>query len=63
MLAASKLYANISFESLGELLGIPSDRAEKIATELISSERLPGSIDQLEQLVSFEGKQDTWLNA
>ncbi|KAH7729510.1 PCI domain containing protein [Aphelenchoides avenae] len=54
MLAASKLYANISFESLGDLLGISSDRAEKIATELISSERLPGSIDQLEQLVSFE---------
>uniref|UniRef100_A0A915DBQ1 COP9 signalosome complex subunit 4 n=1 Tax=Ditylenchus dipsaci TaxID=166011 RepID=A0A915DBQ1_9BILA len=54
MLATSKLYDNISFEGLGELLGISAVNAEKIATKMISSERLKGSIDQLEGVVFFE---------
>jgi COP9 signalosome complex subunit 4 len=54
MLAASKLYANITFQGLGDLLGIPSIKAEKVVTQMISTERLKGTIDQLDQLVSFE---------
>uniref|UniRef100_A0A914BYV8 COP9 signalosome complex subunit 4 n=1 Tax=Acrobeloides nanus TaxID=290746 RepID=A0A914BYV8_9BILA len=54
MLAASKLYANISFESLGSLLGITPEKAERIATQMIASNRLHGSIDQLEQYLNFE---------
>lgn len=31
-------------------------KAEKIATQMISEEKIRGVIDQLEQTVSFEGK-------
>ncbi|KAI1725073.1 PCI domain-containing protein [Ditylenchus destructor] len=54
MLAISKLYDNITFDGLAELLGINAVNAEKIATGLISSDRLKGSIDQLECVVYFE---------
>lgn len=56
MFAASKLYANISFENLGDLLGIPSQKAEVIATEMIATQRLHGTIDQMEKTVYFEGR-------
>ncbi|KAL3082695.1 hypothetical protein niasHS_010497 [Heterodera schachtii] len=54
ILAASRLYANISFDGLGQLLGIPAAKAEKVATQMISGEKVQGAIDQLERTVSFE---------
>jgi len=54
VLAASRLYANISFVGLGQLLDVPAAKAEKIATLMISAEKVRGAIDQLEQTVSFE---------
>jgi hypothetical protein len=56
MLATSKLYDNISFDGLADLLGISDVNAEKIATKMISTDRLKGSIDQLERIVFFEGR-------
>jgi COP9 signalosome complex subunit 4 len=56
VLAAAKLYKNITFESLGELLGITATKAEKITTAMISTDRLRGAdIDQLDQTISFDG--------
>mmetsp|Transcript_24911 Transcript_24911/g.63229 ORF Transcript_24911/g.63229 Transcript_24911/m.63229 type:complete len:406 (-) Transcript_24911:124-1341(-) len=53
MLAASKLYTNISFEQLGALLGIEATKAERMASAMLVEQRLQGSIDQVEQLIHF----------
>ncbi|ESO08836.1 hypothetical protein HELRODRAFT_190631 [Helobdella robusta] len=54
MLSASKLYNNISFQELGTLLEIPSKKAEKIASQMISEGRMNGYIDQIDSFVHFE---------
>ncbi|KAG9440942.1 hypothetical protein H6P81_021107 [Aristolochia fimbriata] len=54
LLSASKLYTNISFEELGALLGIPPQKAEKIASRMIYEDRMRGSIDQVEAVIHFE---------
>ncbi|CAN6539413.1 unnamed protein product [Malus baccata var. baccata] len=54
LLSASKLYTNISFEELGTLLGIEPHKAEKIASKMISEDRMRGSIDQVEAVIHFQ---------
>lgn len=53
-MAVSKLYKNISFEQLGILLNIPAVKAEKIASQMISSGTMNGFIDQIDGFVHFE---------
>lgn len=40
LLAASRLYDNIYFEELGQLLGVPAEKAERIACRMIAEQRL-----------------------
>lgn len=56
LLSASKLYNNITFEELGALLEINHEKAEKIASQMISENRMNGSIDQISTIVHFETK-------
>ncbi|KAL3877789.1 hypothetical protein ACJMK2_035439 [Sinanodonta woodiana] len=62
LLSASKLYNNISFEELGSLLEIPASKAEKIASQMITEERMNGYIDQIDSIVHFEARETlpTW---
>jgi len=62
LLAASKLYNNITFQGLGQLLEIPPEKAERIASKMITEERLQGHIDQIDSTVHFETKEmlDSW---
>ena len=62
LLAASKLYNNITLEGLGLLLEIPPEKAERIASRMITEERMFGHIDQIDSVVHFERRQmlDTW---
>ncbi|XP_033755568.1 COP9 signalosome complex subunit 4-like [Pecten maximus] len=62
LLSASKLYNNISFDELGSLLEIPSTKAEKIASQMITEERMNGCIDQIDSIVHFEDREalPTW---
>jgi len=62
LLAASKLYNNITLEGLGQLLEIPPEKAERIASRMITEERMCGHIDQIDSVVHFERRQmlDTW---
>ena len=53
VLAASKLYNNISFGQLGALLGIEAAQAERIASAMLAEQRLRGSIDQVDELIHF----------
>uniref|UniRef100_A0A1I8BYM7 COP9 signalosome complex subunit 4 n=1 Tax=Meloidogyne hapla TaxID=6305 RepID=A0A1I8BYM7_MELHA len=55
-LAASRLYSNISFDGLGQLLGVSTKKAEKIASQMISTDKVHGKINQLDSTVSFESK-------
>lgn len=62
LLAASKLYNNITFSGLGALLEIPANKAERTASKMITEGRMQGHIDQIDSTVHFETKQvlDTW---
>lgn len=60
LLSASKLYNNITFVELGALLEIQADKAERIASQMISEERLNGYIDQIDGIVHFESR--FWSN-
>lgn len=51
--AASKLYNNIRFEELGELLGVSADKAEATAARMIYEKRMTATIDQVENLLEF----------
>lgn len=55
LLSASKLYNNITFEELGALLEIAPEKAEKIASQMITEARMNGYIDQIDSIVHFEG--------
>ncbi|KAI0969944.1 hypothetical protein F4678DRAFT_437040 [Xylaria arbuscula] len=54
LLAASRLYINIGFDALGELLGLDASRAEDTTAKMIEQGRLVGRIDQIEQVIWFE---------
>lgn len=54
LLSASKIYNNIKFDELAALLDVSSEKAEEIAVQMITENRMVGSIDQLEKLISFE---------
>lgn len=56
LLAASKSYKNIKFEGLGALLEIDAEKAEKIASQMITEGRLNGDIDQIDSVVYFKSK-------
>jgi len=60
MLAASKLYANITFDQLGALLGIDAHKTEHIAASMLAEKRLGGSIDQVESRIYFEHAPDDY---
>lgn len=53
LIAASRLYENIAFESLGALLGVSANQAEHYAAQMIEQVRLTGHIDQIAQLLYF----------
>ncbi|KAF7726476.1 COP9 signalosome complex subunit 4 [Apophysomyces ossiformis] len=54
LLSASKIYNNITFAELAVLLNVTPDQAEQIAAHMIGENRMVGSIDQLDRLISFE---------
>ncbi|KAI1259812.1 COP9 signalosome complex subunit 4 [Xylariaceae sp. FL1019] len=54
LLAASRLYSNISFDALAGLLGLDAERAEDTTAKMIEQGRLVGRIDQIEQVIWFE---------
>jgi len=62
LLAASKIYLNIPFEELGKLLGVETERAERIASRMIKEDRLKGTIDQVDSMIIFEETPDPLLS-
>ena len=62
LLAVSKIYKNISFNELGNLLGINPLNAERIAAQMICEQRMVGSIDQIKSNLEFKASSslDSW---
>lgn len=56
LVGASKLYNNIGFDQLGELLGIDAEKAEDHAAKMFEQGRLSGYIDQIDRCIFFEGE-------
>ncbi|RCI06193.1 COP9 signalosome complex subunit 4, partial [Rhizopus stolonifer] len=54
LLSASKIYNNIAIDELAALLNVSPEQAEQVAARMISENRMVGSIDQLDRLISFE---------
>jgi len=53
LVAASRLYCNVSFDQLGALLGLSPDRAEAVASRMIREGRLEGTLDQVSGVLVF----------
>lgn len=51
--ATSRVYANITFASLGALLGVGPARAEKVAARMVVEGRLAATIDQVDGVLEF----------
>jgi COP9 signalosome complex subunit 4 len=62
MAAAIKIYENIRFEELGNLLEISTAKAEQIAARMIKEGRLMGYIDQIDGILYFEEDRDVLKN-
>lgn len=62
LLAASKLYNNITLDGLGALLEISPNKAERIASKMISEGRMQGHIDQIDAIVHFNSNKilESW---
>lgn len=54
VLAASRVYNNITFRGLGLLLGLKPSAAEAMARTMIQQKRLKATIDQIDGLIIFE---------
>lgn len=54
LLSASKLYKSVTFKELGALLEVDSEKAEKIASNMITEDRMNGEIDQISNIIIFE---------
>ncbi|KAI1440854.1 hypothetical protein F5Y02DRAFT_324149 [Annulohypoxylon stygium] len=54
LLGVSRLYCNIGFDALGEILGLDAEKAEDTTAKMIEQGRLVGSIDQIDRIIFFE---------
>lgn len=61
----SRIYTNITFNELGNFLGISASQGEKIISKMISEKRVHAVLDQLHELVEFEevGAQQLIFNS
>jgi len=59
MIAVSTIYQSIYITELALVLGVTSEKAEKIAATMIMDGSVSGSIDQMEGLVMFDRQGTT----
>ena len=59
MVAVSKIYKTIYFESLSQLLGIGMDKVEKLAAKMILDGSLYGTIDEVDGILTFGMEEDS----
>jgi len=59
MVAASQIYSSIYFTALGQLLGLSTEKTEKIASKMILDGSLKAFIDQVDGILCFDGQEDS----
>ena len=57
LLSASRLYENIETGDLGALLGLDAEKAEEYAARMLEQGRLTGRIDQIDNMIFFDGRE------
>ena len=55
LLSASRLYSNIGMHELGLLLDLDAEKAEQYAATMLEQGRLAGRIDQIDEMLFFDG--------
>ena len=56
VLAASRVYRSISSASLGGLLGMPGEAAQRTVAAMVSGGHLRASIDQVDAVIDFAAR-------
>ena len=59
MVAASQIYSSIYFTALGQLLGLSTEKTEKIASKMILDGSLKAFIDQVDGILCFDAQEDS----
>ena len=54
IVCTSKLYMNITFDELGNFLGISAEKAEEFVAKMVSEGRIFAVLDQQDGLIEFE---------
>lgn len=54
ILVLSKVYLNITFESLGKFLNITTEKAERIISDMVRENRIQAQLDQMTNTIDFE---------
>ena len=62
IIAISKLYSNLTFNELGDILQVQSIQAEKYVADMVQEGRIKAVLDQRAGIVEFEGENEG-LNA
>jgi len=62
ILAVSKLYENISIDSLAKILEISDYQCEKLLQGMIGEKRLTAVIDQVSKFIDFTTEHDAYTN-
>ena len=58
MVAVGKIYDDISFTQLGNILRLDANKAEKVAAKMIGEDRLKATIDQTLGVLLFQSDSD-----
>jgi COP9 signalosome complex subunit 4 len=59
MVAAGKIYDDITFTQLGYILRLDANKAEKVAAKMIGEDRLKASIDQTQGVLLFQNDSES----
>ena len=61
--AASRIYDNIYIKELARLLNVSAEKAEEVASRMIESGSIDGTIDRIEGIISFNQRMDTFFGS
>ena len=62
MVAISQVYKSIYFAELGNLLGVDTNRVEKVAAKMIMDGSIRGSMDEVEGVLDFDDNVAELIN-
>jgi COP9 signalosome complex subunit 4 len=58
MVAISRIYNNITFEELGNILEISAIKAEQIVANMVAETRITATLDQKNSIIEFHNENE-----